>query len=46
MNGTIIIIAAIALIAALTVVFVIALNNVKKDKESAVALVRERENYD
>ena len=41
MNGTMIIIAAIALLAALTVIFVIALNNVKKDKESAVALVRE-----
>ena len=41
MNGTIIIIAALVLLAALTVVFVIALNNVKKDKESAVALVRE-----
>ena len=41
MNGTIIIIAAIALLAALTGVFVIALNNVKKDKDSAVALVKE-----
>ena len=41
MNGTIILIAALVLLAALTVVFVIALNNVKKDKESAVALVRE-----
>ena len=41
MNGTIIIIAALALLAALTGVFVIALNNVKKDKDSAVALVKE-----
>ena len=44
MNGTIIIIAALALLAALTGVFVIALNNVKKDKDSAVALVKE--NYE
>ena len=41
MNGTIIIIAALVLLAAVTCVFVIALNSVKKDKESAVALVRE-----
>lgn len=41
MNGTIIIIAALALLAALTGVFVIALDNVKKDKDSAVALVKE-----
>ena len=41
MNGSIIIIAALALLAALTGVFVIALNNVKKDKDSAVALVKE-----
>ena len=41
MNGTIIIIAALVLLVAVTCVFVIALNSVKKDKESAVALVRE-----
>ena len=41
MNVTLIIIAALVLLAAVTVVFVMALNNVKKDKESAVALVRE-----
>ena len=41
MNGTIIIIAALVLIFAVTSVFVVALNSVKKDKESAVALVRE-----
>ena len=41
MNGTLIIIAAIMLLVAVTVIFVIALNNVKKDKENAVALVRD-----
>ena len=41
MNGTLIIIAAIMLLMAVTVIFVIALNNVKKDKENAVALVRD-----
>lgn len=41
MNGMLIIIAAVAVLAAVTVVFVMALNSVKKDKESAVELVRE-----
>ena len=41
MNGTIIIIAALVLLVAVAGVFVVALNSVKKDKESAVALVRE-----
>lgn len=41
MTGTMIIIAAIAVLAVITVVFVMALNNARKDKESAVALVRE-----
>ena len=41
MNGTLIIIAALVLIVAVAGVFVVALNSVKKDKESAVALVRE-----
>ena len=41
MNGTLIIIAALAVLVVVACVFVIALNSVKKDKESAVALVRE-----
>ena len=41
MDGTIILIAAIVLLAVVVVVFTVALNSVKKDKESAVALVRE-----
>lgn len=41
MNGTIIIIAVLVLLVAVAGVFVVALNNVKKDKESTVALVRE-----
>jgi DNA recombination protein RmuC len=41
MNGTIIIIAALVLLVAVASVFVVALNAVKKDKESAVAIVRE-----
>lgn len=41
MNGTIIIIAALVLLVAVAGVFVAALNAVKKDKESAVAIVRE-----
>ena len=41
MNVTLIIIAALVLLVAITGIFVFALNSVKKDKESAVALVRE-----
>ena len=41
MDGTIILIAAIVLLAVVVVVFTVALNSVKKDKESAVELVRE-----
>ena len=41
MDGTIILIAAIVLLAVVVVIFTVALNSVKKDKESAVALVRE-----
>lgn len=41
MNGTIIIIAALVLLVGVAGVFVVALNAVKKDKESAVAIVRE-----
>lgn len=41
MNGTLILIAALVLLVAVAFVFVVALNSVKKDKESAVALVRE-----
>ena len=41
MNVMIIIIAALVLLVAVAGVFVVALNSVKKDKESAVALVRE-----
>ena len=41
MNGTIIIIAALVLLAAVTIVFMVALNNVRKDKENSVNLVRE-----
>lgn len=41
MNGTIIIIAVLVLLVAVAGVFVVALNNVKKDKESSIALVRE-----
>lgn len=41
MNGTMIIIAALVLLVAVTFVFVVALNNVRKDKDAAVALVRE-----
>ncbi len=41
MDGTIIIIAALVLLAAVTIVFMVALNNVRKDKETAVVLVRE-----
>ena len=41
MNGTIIIIAALVLLAALTIIFMVALNNVRKDKETSVNLVRE-----
>ena len=41
MNGTFFIIAALVLLAAVTVIFVIALNHVRKDKDNAVALVRD-----
>ena len=41
MNITLIIIAALVLLVAVAGFFVVALNSVKKDKESAVALVRE-----
>ena len=41
MNVTLIIIAALVLLVAITGIFVFALNSVKKDKEYAVALVRE-----
>ena len=41
MNGTIIIIAALVLLAAVTIIFMVALNNVRKDKENSVNLVRE-----
>ena len=41
MNGTIIIIAAFVLLASVTIIFVVALNNVRKDKENSVNLVRE-----
>ena len=41
MNVTLIIIAALVLLVAITGIFVFALNSVKKDKESSVALVRE-----
>ena len=41
MNGMLMIIIAVVLLLAVAGVFVIALNSVKKDKESAVALVRE-----
>lgn len=41
MNGTIIIIAALVLLSAVTIVFMVALNNVRKDKENSVNLVRE-----
>ena len=41
MNGTLIIIAILAVLVVVACVFVIALNSVKRDKESAVALVRE-----
>ena len=41
MTGTMIIIAALAVLAVITVVFVMALNNARKDKEAAVAQVRE-----
>ena len=41
MNITIIIIAALVLLVAVACVFMIALNSVKKDKELAIALVRE-----
>ena len=41
MNGILIIIAALVLLVAVAGVFVIALNGVKKDKEAALALVRE-----
>ena len=44
MNGTFFIIAAVVLLVAVTVIFVIALNNVRKDKENAVAMVRD--NYE
>ena len=44
MNGTFFIIAAVVLLIAVTVIFVIALNNVRKDKENAVAMVRD--NYE
>lgn len=41
MNITLIIIAALVMLVAIAGVFVVAFNSVKKDKESAVALVRE-----
>lgn len=41
MNGTIIIIAAFVLLASVTIIFMVALNNVRKDKENSVNLVRE-----
>ena len=41
MNGTMIIIAALVLIVAVAGVFVVALNSVKKDKESAISQVRD-----
>lgn len=41
MNGTIIIISAIVLVLAVAMVFVVALNNLKKDKENSINLVRE-----
>ena len=40
MNGTIIFIAALVLLVTVTVVFVIALNNVRRDKENSIELVR------
>ena len=41
MNGTIILIAAALLLVALTIIFVVALNNVRKDKENSINLVRD-----
>ena len=41
MNGTIMIIAALVLLVTVSVIFVIVLNNVRKDKENSVELVRE-----
>lgn len=40
MNGTIIFIAALVLLVTVTVVFVIVLNNVRRDKENSIELVR------
>ena len=40
MNGTIIFIAALVLLVMVTVVFVIVLNNVRRDKENSIELVR------
>lgn len=40
MNGTIIFIAALVLLVTVTVVFVVALNNVRRDKENSIELVR------
>ena len=41
MDGTIIFIAAALLLVALTIIFVVALNNVRKDKENSINLVRD-----
>ena len=41
MNGTFILIAAALLLVALTIIFVVAFNNVRKDKENSINLVRE-----